>query len=221
MSPPEQSFAAAVSALEPWQSLVLVPAALLVLVGFAAFAAAAWRMTERQRAAGRASIAAAPARLLGHDPAARAAPEPGGARRLRAAAGAARLPRRRLALRRLPADRLDPAAGGPALTWAVIPVAFSPYGQGPLRDDRLEGRARLAAGDGAALVGPALPRARAPARPLDGRPPRGKALQEPAATAPASASRSAGSRCCSSRFRSSRRSRASAAARSATRTSRG
>ena len=165
MSPTGESFASAVSALEPWQSLVLVPAALLVLAGFAAYAAAAWRMTERQRAAGRASIAAAPRVYSGTIP-----------RRVRRRSPAA------LAGYELPLGLMGfPGVGwlfagfpltasillmaGPALTWAVIPVAFSPYGQGPLRDDRLEGRARLAARDGAALVGPALPRPRAPSRP--------------------------------------------------------
>ena len=49
------SFASAVSALEPWQSLVLVPASLLVLAGFAAYAAAAWR-DDGAPARGRACV---------------------------------------------------------------------------------------------------------------------------------------------------------------------
>src|SRR3989440_3282717 len=52
------SFSAAVSGLEPWESLVLVPAALVALAGFSVFASAAWRMTARQRTAGREAIAA-------------------------------------------------------------------------------------------------------------------------------------------------------------------
>ena len=76
------SFASAVSALEPWQSLVLVPAALLVLAGFAAYASAAWRMTERQRAEGRAAVAAhAPASTRARS---RDASGAGARRRLRA-----------------------------------------------------------------------------------------------------------------------------------------
>ena len=106
-----ESFASVVSALEPWQSLVLVPASLLVLAGFAAYAAAAWRMT-RAPARSRACVDRRRAsRLLGHDPAAGQAAEPGGARGLRAAARADGLPGRRLALRRVPVHRLDPADG--------------------------------------------------------------------------------------------------------------
>ena len=62
----------------------------------------------------------------------RAHPEPGapaqagGCRRLRAAHGPARLPRRRLAVRRLPVDRDDPADRSGARLGG-IPVAFSPF----------------------------------------------------------------------------------------------
>ena len=34
---------------------------------------------------------------------------------------------------------------GPAFAWAVLPLAFTPFGDGPLRGDRLAGRVRLAA----------------------------------------------------------------------------
>src|SRR5204863_105795 len=43
-----RTFVSAVRAVEPWQALVLIPAALAVLVGFGAFARAAWTMTSRQ-----------------------------------------------------------------------------------------------------------------------------------------------------------------------------
>ena len=171
------SFASAVSALEPWQSLVLVPAALLVLAGFAAYAAAAWRMTERQRAAGRASLAAAPRVYSGTIP-----------RRVRRRSPAA------LAGYELPLGLMGfPGVGwlfagfpltasilllaGPALTWAVIPVAFSPYGQGPLRE--IGWKVELVWLPVMALLSSALlyrAHARRRAR-LDGRPPRGKALR--------------------------------------------
>ena len=128
-----RSFAAAVSAVQPWQSLVLVPAALSVLVGFASFASAAWRMTERQRAEGRKALAAVPGIYTGTIP-----------KRVRRRSPAA------LAGYELPLGLMGfPGVGwlfagfplvasillmvGPALTWAVIPVAFSPYGNGPLR----------------------------------------------------------------------------------------
>ena len=171
------SFASAVSALEPWQSLVLVPAALLVLAGFAAYAATAWRMTERQRAAGRASFAAAPRVYSGTIP-----------RRVRRRSPAA------LAGYELPLGLMGfPGVGwlfagfpltasvllmaGPALTWAVIPVAFSPYGQGPLRE--IGWKVELVWLPVMALLSSALlyrAHARRRAR-LDGRPPRGKALR--------------------------------------------
>lgn len=127
------SFESAVAALEPWQALVLVPAAVAVLVGFAAFSRAAWRMTERQRAAGKAALASTPARYSGTIP-----------RRVRRRSPAA------LAGYELPLGLMGfPGVGwlfagfpltasillmaGPAVTWAIIPVAFSPYGTGPLR----------------------------------------------------------------------------------------
>jgi hypothetical protein len=128
-----QTFAQAVGALEPWQALVLVPAALAVLTGFSQYARAAWRMTSRQRAVGREAIRAAPARYTGKIP-----------RRVRRRSPAA------LAGYELPLAAMGfPGVGwlfagfpftasillmaGPVAAWAVIPIAFSPYAQGPLR----------------------------------------------------------------------------------------
>jgi hypothetical protein len=128
------SFASAVSALEPWEALVLVPVALAVLVGFAGYSTAAWRMTARQRAEGRAALVATPKVYSGTIP-----------KRVRRRSPAA------LAAYELPLGLMGfPGVGwlfagfplvasmllmvGPALTWAVIPVAFSPYGNGPLRE---------------------------------------------------------------------------------------
>jgi hypothetical protein len=129
-----QSFAVAVTSLEPWSALVLVPAALAVLVGFSAYASAAWRMTERQWELGRRALAALPNRYTGRIP-----------KRVRRRSPAA------LAGYELPLGLLGfPGVGwlfagfpftasilllaGPALAWAVIPVSFSPYADGPLRD---------------------------------------------------------------------------------------
>jgi hypothetical protein len=128
-----RTFVSALSATEPWQALVLVPAALAVLAGFSGYAAAVWPMTVRQRQEGRRAIAAAPALYTGRIP-----------RRVRRRSPAA------LAGYELPLGLLGfPGVGwlfagfpftasilllaGPALTWAVVPAAFSPYGQGPLR----------------------------------------------------------------------------------------
>jgi hypothetical protein len=126
------TFEGAVSRLEPWAALLLVPAALAVLAGFSAFAVSAWRMTARQRRAGAQAIVAAPEVFTGRIP-----------RRVRGRSPAA------LAGYELPMALLGfPGVGwlfagfsftasvlllaGPALTWAVIPLAFSPYGEGPL-----------------------------------------------------------------------------------------
>ena len=126
------TFHDAVARLEPWAALVLVPAALAVLAGFSSYAISAWRMTARQRLAGAKAIIEAPEAFTGRIP-----------RRVRGRSPAA------LAGYELPMALLGfPGVGwlfagfsftasvlllaGPALTWAVIPVAFSPYGQGPL-----------------------------------------------------------------------------------------
>jgi len=129
------SYAAAVSGLEPWEALVAVPAALLVLAGFWSYAGTALAMTARQRDEGRRAIAALPALYTGKIP-----------RRVRRRSPAA------LAGYELPLGLMGfPGVGwlfagfpftasillmaGPAIAWAIIPVAFSPYGQGPLRPE--------------------------------------------------------------------------------------
>jgi hypothetical protein len=128
-----RGFGPAVAALEPWQALVLVPAALAVLAGFSAFAWAAWSMTGAYRAAGRVRLARAPAAYTGRIP-----------KRVR------RRSPLTMAGNELPLGVLGfPGVGwlfagfpftatilliaGPAMAWAVIPLAFSPFGQGPLR----------------------------------------------------------------------------------------
>ncbi len=128
-----RTFAGAVAALEPWPALLLTSAALVVLAGFGAYAVAAWRMTARQRRAGRRALAAAPTVYAGRVP-----------KRVRTRSPAA------LAGYELPMALLGfPGIGwlfagfpfvasillllGPVLAWAVIPSAFSPFGSGPLR----------------------------------------------------------------------------------------
>jgi hypothetical protein len=128
-----RTFASTVAQLEPWPALVLGPAALAVLAGFGAYAVAAWRMTSRQRRAGREALAAAPAVYAGRVP-----------KRVRRRSPAV------LAGYELPMALLGfPGIGwlfagfpftaailllvGPVLAWAVIPSMFSPYGTGPLR----------------------------------------------------------------------------------------
>jgi hypothetical protein len=127
------SFAAAVSGLEPWSALVLVPAALVAGVGFAAYAHASWTMSASFRAAGREALAALPAAFTGRIPLR--------VRRRRPAAIAAyELPMGILGFPGIgwlfagfPVTGSVLLMAGPAATWAVIPMAFTPYGQGPLR----------------------------------------------------------------------------------------
>src|SRR6266487_2499476 len=172
-----QTVVRAVTAVEPWQAIVLVPAAFAVLIGFSAYARAAWRMTPPQRAAGREEIRTAPARYTGKIP-----------RRVRRRSPAA------LAGYELPLAVMGfPGVGwlfagfpftasilllvGPAAAWAVIPVAFSPYAGGPLRD--VGWKVEFAYLPASALLSAALLyRAHARRRALlDGRPPRRRRLR--------------------------------------------
>jgi cbb3-type cytochrome oxidase subunit 1 len=127
------TFGRAVASLEPWQALALVPAALVAGLGFAAYGQAAWRLTAGYRREARTALRSAPVAYTGKIP-----------RRVR------RLSPARLAAYELPMGLLGfPGVGwlfagfpvaalvilivGPALAWAAIPLAFSPFGQGPLR----------------------------------------------------------------------------------------
>src|SRR5437660_4345259 len=166
------SYASAVSGLEPWEALVAVPAALVVLAGFWSFSRAAVSMTARQRDEGRRAIAALPGRYTGRIP-----------RRVRRRSPAA------LAGYELPLGLMGfPGVGwlfagfpftasillmaGPAVAWARIPVAFTPYGQGPLRPEGW--KVELAGLPVAALISRAvLERAHLRRRRLLDGPPRG------------------------------------------------
>ncbi|MBA3735956.1 MAG: hypothetical protein H0W90_12315 [Actinobacteria bacterium] len=127
------SFGSAVAALEPWQSFVLVPAALAVAVGFGAYGRASWRGTAAYRAEGRRWLRRAPSTYAGRIP-----------KRVRRRRPAA------VAVYEVPMGLLGfpglgwlfagyPLAGsallliGPAIAWAAIPLAFTPFANGPLR----------------------------------------------------------------------------------------
>ena len=127
------SFGSAVAAFEPWQALVLVPAALAVAVGFGAYGRAAWRATAAYRAEGRRWLRRAPSAYAGRIP-----------KRVRRRRPAA------VAVYEVPMGLLGfpglgwlfagyPLAGstllliGPAIAWAAIPLAFTPFANGPLR----------------------------------------------------------------------------------------
>jgi hypothetical protein len=176
-----ESFAAAVTAFEPWEALVLIPAALALLVGFGAYARAAWAMTTAQRSAGRDAIRSAPGRYTGKIPRRVV-------RRSPAALAGYELP---LALMGFPGVGWLFAGFpftasillmvGPPAAWAGIPVLFSPYG-GPLRG--VGWKLELVYLPVSALVSAAfLYRAHARRRALhEGRPPRGRRQRRRAAS---------------------------------------
>ena len=126
------TFGAAVASLEPWQALVLVPAALAVAFGFGSYARAVWRGTELYRAEGRGRLRRAPSAYAGRIP-----------KRVRRRRPAA------VAIYEVPMGLLGfPGVGwlfagyplvgsalllvGPAIAWAAIPLAFTPFSNGPL-----------------------------------------------------------------------------------------
>jgi hypothetical protein len=169
-----ETFAAAVSAFEPWEALVLVAAALALVIGFWSYARAAWMLTAKQRSAGREAFRSAPARYTGKIP-----------RRVRRRSPAA------LAGYELPLAVMGfPGVGwlfagfpftasillllGPAAAWAAVPALFSPYGNGPLRE--FGWKVELVYLPVTALLSATfLYRAHARRRArLDGRPPRGR-----------------------------------------------
>ena len=126
------SFGAAVASLEPWEALVLAPAALAVAFGFGSYAQAMWRGTEGYRAESRGRLRRAPSTYAGRIPK--------HVRRRRPVA---------VAVYEVPMGLLGfpgvgwlfagyPLAGsalllvGPAIAWAAIPLAFTPFSNGPL-----------------------------------------------------------------------------------------
>jgi hypothetical protein len=126
------TFRESVATLEPWAGLLLIPAALAVLTGFGAYALSAWRMSARQRLENIRALASVPAIYTGRIP-----------RRVRTRTPAAlagyELPMALLGFPGIgwlfagfPLTASVLLLGGPSITWAVIPLAFSPYGEGPL-----------------------------------------------------------------------------------------
>lgn len=127
------SFGSAVEALEPWPALVLVPAAAAVLVGFASYARAIWGATAGERAAGRASLGALPRRYSGTIPARVRRRSPAALAAYELPMGLLGFPGVGWLFAGFPFSATLLLCAGPAFAWAVLPIAFSPYGDGPLR----------------------------------------------------------------------------------------
>ncbi|HEX6703016.1 MAG TPA: hypothetical protein VF101_19990, partial [Gaiellaceae bacterium] len=172
-----RSFASALAVLEPWQALVLVPAALAVLAGFGSYARAAWQLSERQRAEGRRAIAGAPRLYTGKIPNRVRRRSPAALAGYELPLGLMGFPGVGWLFAGFPFTASILLCGGPALAWAVIPMAFSPFGEGPLRE--VGWKVELAYLPASALLSSAaLYRAHARRRArLLGRPPRGKLLR--------------------------------------------
>jgi hypothetical protein len=112
---------------------VLVPAALCVLVGFGAYARAAWRMTRDYRVSARLRMRAAPAAWTGRIPNRVRRRSPASVAAYELPLGVLGFPGIGWLFAGFPVTGTIVLIAGPALAWAVIPLAFSPYGQGPLR----------------------------------------------------------------------------------------
>jgi hypothetical protein len=126
------SFAAAVAGLEPWSALVLVPAALVVGIGFTAFAHAAWTMTATFRAAGREALAVLPVAFTGRIPMRVRRKRPIAVAVYELPMGVLGFPGLGWLFGGFPVTGSLLLMAGPAVTWAVIPMAFTPYSNGPL-----------------------------------------------------------------------------------------
>jgi hypothetical protein len=126
------SFADAVAGLEPWSALVLVPAATVVGVGFTAFAHATWTMTATFRAAGREALAALPVAFTGRIPLRVRRKRPIAVAAYELPLGVLGFPGLGWLFGGFPVTGSLLLMVGPALSWAIVPLAFTPYYNGPL-----------------------------------------------------------------------------------------
>src|SRR5213076_2540351 len=119
----------------PWQSLLAVPAALAVLAGFWSYAHLAISMTARQRDEGRRAIAALPRLYTGKIPKRVLRRRPAALAGYELPLGLMGFPGVGWLFAGFPFTASILLMAGPAVAWAIIPVAFTPYGQGPLRPE--------------------------------------------------------------------------------------
>lgn len=128
-----QTFKGAVSALEPWVALVLVPAAAALLAGFTAYARAAWTATSGDRLVARASLAGLPGRFSGPIPKRVRRRSPAGVAAYELPMGVMGFPGLGWLFAGFPLVGSILLIVGPGITWAGIPALFTPFGNGPLR----------------------------------------------------------------------------------------
>jgi hypothetical protein len=127
------TFGAAVARLEPWKAVVLVPASAAVLAGFAAYAREAWRSTAGERREARSALARAPRAYTGRIPARVRRRRPATLAAYELPMGILGFPGVGWLFAGFPLQASVLLCAGPAFAWAVLPIAFSPYGNGPLR----------------------------------------------------------------------------------------
>jgi hypothetical protein len=128
-----RTYGAAVSRFEPWAALVLVPAALAILAGFAAYARAVWALTASQRRDARRALAGLPRRFSGPVPKRVRRRSPASVAVWELPLGVMGFPGLGWLFAGFPLTASVLLLAGPALAWAIVPAAFTPYGQGPLR----------------------------------------------------------------------------------------
>jgi hypothetical protein len=125
-------FGSAVAALEPWQALVLVPAALAVAIGFGSYAHAMWSASASYRAEARARWRAAPAAYTGRIPKRVRRRRPLGVAAYEVPMGLLGFPGVGWLFAGFPVTGTVLLLVGPGLAWALIPLAFTPFANGPL-----------------------------------------------------------------------------------------
>jgi hypothetical protein len=127
------SFGAAVAAFEPWQALLLVPAALAVAAGFASYARTVWAATRAYRVEGRRRLRNAPAAYAGRIPKRVRRRRPASVAAYEIPMGVLGFPGVGWLFAGFPLTGTVLLLVGPGIAWAVVPLAFTPFAHGPLR----------------------------------------------------------------------------------------
>jgi hypothetical protein len=127
-----QPFGAAVASLEPWQALVLAPAALAVAFGFGWYARAMWRGTASYRAESRSRMRRAPSAYAGRIPKHVRRRRPASVAAYEVPMGLLGFPGVGWLFAGYPLVGSVLLLVGPAIAWAAVPLAFTPFSNGPL-----------------------------------------------------------------------------------------